>query len=111
MALLAICADAVISRLGVLHGNADAGSELGMLRGHRLAAGLTQEELAERSGLSVRAISNIERGRTTGPYSRSVRMLAEAWGLPDHARAAAAGVPGRPERSAAGQPRQHAWTW
>ncbi len=69
-------------------GSADTGGELGMLlRGHRLAAGLTQEELAERSGLSVRAISNIERGRTAGPYSRSVRMLAEALGLPDDARA------------------------
>ena len=61
--------------------------ELGMLlRRHRMAAGLTQEELAERSGLSVRAISNIERGRTAGPYSRSVRMLAEALRLPDHVR-------------------------
>ncbi|HET7018527.1 MAG TPA: tetratricopeptide repeat protein [Streptosporangiaceae bacterium] len=68
-------------------GGANAGGELGMLlRGHRLTAGLTQEELAERSGLSVRAISNIERGRTAGPYSRSVRMLAEALRLPDQAR-------------------------
>ena len=57
-----------------------------LLRRHRMAAGLTQEELAERSGLSVRAISNIERGRTAGPYSRSVRMLADALSLPDHAR-------------------------
>jgi transcriptional regulator with XRE-family HTH domain len=61
--------------------------ELGtLLRRHRLAAGLTQEELAERSGLSVRAISNIERGRTAGPYSRSVRMLAQALKLPDQVR-------------------------
>jgi tetratricopeptide (TPR) repeat protein/transcriptional regulator with XRE-family HTH domain len=61
--------------------------ELGMLlRRHRMAAGLTQEELAERSGLSVRAISNIERGRTAGPYSRSVRMLAQALKLPDQVR-------------------------
>jgi tetratricopeptide (TPR) repeat protein/DNA-binding XRE family transcriptional regulator len=57
-----------------------------LLRRHRMAAGLTQEELAERSGLSVRTISNIERGRTAGPYSRSVRMLAEALRLPDRAR-------------------------
>jgi tetratricopeptide (TPR) repeat protein/transcriptional regulator with XRE-family HTH domain len=69
-------------------GSADpVGGELGMLlRRHRMAAGLTQEELAKRSGLSVRAISDIERGRTAGPYSRSVRMLAEALRLPDHVR-------------------------
>ncbi len=69
-------------------GSADAaGGELGMLlRRHRIAAGLTQEELAERSGLSVRAISNIERGRTAGPHSTSIRMLAEALKLPAHGR-------------------------
>jgi transcriptional regulator with XRE-family HTH domain len=54
-----------------------------LVRRHRLAAGLTQEELAQRSGLSVRAISNIERGLTASPYSRSVRMLADALGLPE----------------------------
>ena len=57
-----------------------------LVRRHRMAAGLTQEELADRSGLSVRAISNIERGTTAGPYRRSVRMLAQALGLPDQAR-------------------------
>jgi len=35
------------------------------IRSRRKAAGLTQEELAERCGLSVRAISDIERGHTT----------------------------------------------
>jgi tetratricopeptide (TPR) repeat protein/transcriptional regulator with XRE-family HTH domain len=54
-----------------------------LVRRHRLAAGLTQEELAQRSGLSARAISNIERGLTASPYSRSVRVLAEALRLPD----------------------------
>ena len=33
-----------------------------LLRQHRLAAGLTQEELAERARISVRAISDLERG-------------------------------------------------
>ena len=32
-----------------------------LLRGYRVAAGVTQEELAERAGLSVRAISDLER--------------------------------------------------
>jgi len=48
------------------------------LRSHRQAAGLTQEELAGYAGLSVRAIADMERGRTTRPYRRSVALLAEA---------------------------------
>lgn len=35
-----------------------------VLRRYRSVAGLTQEELARRSGLSLRAISDMERGRT-----------------------------------------------
>ncbi|HEX8867019.1 MAG TPA: helix-turn-helix transcriptional regulator, partial [Lentzea sp.] len=34
---------------------------------HRKAAGLSQEELSERSGVSVRAISDMERGRARSP--------------------------------------------
>jgi tetratricopeptide (TPR) repeat protein/transcriptional regulator with XRE-family HTH domain len=60
-----------------------AGSGFGrLLRGHRLAAGLTQEELAEESGLSARAIADMERGRTERPYPHSVRVLADALRLP-----------------------------
>ncbi|HVV25286.1 MAG TPA: helix-turn-helix domain-containing protein, partial [Pseudonocardiaceae bacterium] len=51
----------------------------------RLAAGLTQEELAGKSGLSTRAISNLERGRTGKPYPRSLEVLAAALGLPEGA--------------------------
>jgi tetratricopeptide (TPR) repeat protein len=47
----------------------------------RQAAGLSQEELAEQSGLSVRTIRNIERGRTRWPHPGSVRRLADALGL------------------------------
>jgi tetratricopeptide (TPR) repeat protein len=50
------------------------------LRKQREAAGLTQEELALRSGLSVRTISNLERG-TGKPYPRSVRLIIGALGL------------------------------
>jgi tetratricopeptide (TPR) repeat protein/transcriptional regulator with XRE-family HTH domain len=53
----------------------------GLLRGYRLAAGLTQEELAERAGLSVRAVSDMERDRTGRPYPRSVRLLIAALAL------------------------------
>jgi tetratricopeptide (TPR) repeat protein/transcriptional regulator with XRE-family HTH domain len=51
------------------------------LRQARLAALLTLEELAESSGVSVRAISDLERGRTRKPYPRTVRLLAAALGL------------------------------
>lgn len=44
----------------------------------RNAAGLTQEELADRSGLSVRTIRDIERGRTMKPSPASIRLLAQA---------------------------------
>ena len=57
------------------------------LRKQRLAAGLTQEDLAERSGVSVRAIADLERGRTRRPYPSSVRALVRALGLPDEAGA------------------------
>ena len=33
-----------------------------LLRGYRLAAGLTQEELAAQAGLSARGLSDLERG-------------------------------------------------
>ena len=60
----------------------DSGSDLGtLLRRHRVARGLTQEELAHLSALSVRAIADMERGRTARPYRRSVQRLADALGL------------------------------
>ncbi|HEY2578876.1 MAG TPA: tetratricopeptide repeat protein [Streptosporangiaceae bacterium] len=51
------------------------------LRQRRVAAGLTQEELAERSGLSQRAVSDLERDRTRRPHPRTVRLVAGALGL------------------------------
>ncbi len=49
-----------------------------LLRQHRTAAGLTQEELAERAGLSERAISDLERGARTKPWPDTVALLAGA---------------------------------
>jgi tetratricopeptide (TPR) repeat protein len=49
-----------------------------MLRALRVRAGLTQEQLAELSGLSVRAISDIERGITARPRRSSVALLEAA---------------------------------
>ncbi len=52
------------------------------LRRVREEQGLSQEELAARSGLSVRTVSNLESGRTR-PYPRSVRLVAATLGMPD----------------------------
>ncbi|MEV6118860.1 helix-turn-helix transcriptional regulator [Streptomyces sp. NPDC052109] len=52
-----------------------------LLRARRSEAGLTQEELAERSGLSVRAIRDLERGRVARPRRETLRLLATALGL------------------------------
>ena len=80
-----------------------------LLRSHRLRAGWTQEELADKSGVSTHAINALERGRRL-PRLSSAARLAAALGLtpaqrakfiaragqvddPDAARVAA--VPGR----------------
>lgn len=52
----------------------------------RHAANLTQEGLAERSGLSPRSIQNLESGRVSRPRRDSVRLLADALGLTGRAR-------------------------
>jgi transcriptional regulator with XRE-family HTH domain len=52
-----------------------------LLRGRRQSAGLTLEELAEASGVSARAISDMERGRSRAPQRRTVQALANALAL------------------------------
>ncbi|MEV6841358.1 helix-turn-helix domain-containing protein [Streptomyces sp. NPDC051133] len=53
------------------------------LRARRSRTGLTQEELAERSGLSVRAIRDLEHGRVARPRRETLRLLATALDLPE----------------------------
>lgn len=65
------------------------------LRAFRSAAGLSQEELAERSGLSLRTIGNLERGSTRWPYRNSVQRLADGLDLQDRAREAFVAAAGR----------------
>jgi transcriptional regulator with XRE-family HTH domain len=48
------------------------------VRRYRRAAGLTQEELAERASLSARAISDLERGLKYRPRRDTVQLLADA---------------------------------
>ena len=62
----------------------DAGEHVAfgdLLRRHRSAAGLTQEDLAERTGLSPDAISLLERGERRRPHRYTVQSLAEALDL------------------------------
>ncbi len=65
------------------------------LRSCRQSAGMSQQELSERSGLSVRSISDLERGRTRFPYQDSLNRLADALGLRDPARTEFITAPGR----------------
>jgi len=52
-----------------------------IVRSHRRRLGLSQEELATRVGLSVRALRKIEGGQTAAPRAFTVRLLADAFGL------------------------------
>jgi predicted ATPase/DNA-binding XRE family transcriptional regulator len=64
------------------------GSSFGeRLRRLRETAGLTQEELASRAGLTAKAVSALERGERKRPYPHTVRSLADALGLPEEERA------------------------
>jgi non-specific serine/threonine protein kinase len=77
-----------------------------VLRRYRSAAGLSQEALAERAGLSRRGIADLERGARTFPYGETVRRLADALGLDPAERAAllAAGHRQQPRAPGVGAP-------
>jgi predicted ATPase/DNA-binding XRE family transcriptional regulator len=67
------------------------------LRRLREAVGITQEELAERAGLSREAISALERGLRRYPHPQTVRALSDGLGLSDKEAATfRASVPKRP---------------
>jgi predicted ATPase len=52
-----------------------------LLRRHRLAAGLSQEALAERARMSTRAVRALERGERRTPQFETVSLLTGALGL------------------------------
>ncbi|HEU5330783.1 MAG TPA: helix-turn-helix domain-containing protein, partial [Thermomicrobiales bacterium] len=54
----------------------------GLLRRYRLAAGLTQEALAERAGVSARAVGDLERDGGRAPRLDTVALLVGALALP-----------------------------
>jgi predicted ATPase/DNA-binding XRE family transcriptional regulator len=65
---------------------ADAGTRLtfgALLRRHRNLAKFTQEDLADRAGLTPQAISLLERGERLRPHWYTVHKLADALGLAD----------------------------
>jgi tetratricopeptide (TPR) repeat protein/DNA-binding XRE family transcriptional regulator len=59
----------------------------GVLRKLRAEARLTQEELAEASGVRPRTVSDLERGIATAPQRETIRRLADALQLTGLARA------------------------
>jgi predicted ATPase/transcriptional regulator with XRE-family HTH domain len=58
----------------------DAVSFAALLKRQRLAAGLTQEALAERAGLSAKAVGDLERDPDRSPRLATVTLLADALG-------------------------------
>lgn len=52
-----------------------------LLRSYRRLAGLSQEALAARAGVSVRAVSGMERAEGHVPYAATLRLLADALAL------------------------------
>src|SRR5438067_2792331 len=75
----------------------------GLLRRHGDMAGLTQEELAERAGVSARTISDVERGLRDGVYRETAARIAVGLGLAGEERARFEAA-GRRRRSRPGQP-------
>lgn len=61
-----------------------------MLRRVRVTAGLSQEALAEKSGLSAKGIAQLETGKRTAPRAETLRMLADALALATPERSALA---------------------
>jgi predicted ATPase/DNA-binding XRE family transcriptional regulator len=59
-----------------------------LLRLHRIAMAFSQEELAERAGISPKAVSALERGTRKAPYPDTVARLAGALLLDPDARSA-----------------------
>ncbi|MBM7773270.1 transcriptional regulator with XRE-family HTH domain [Actinokineospora baliensis] len=79
-----------------------------LLRFHRLRVRLTQEELAERTGVSVRAIREVENGRARRPQRRTARLLASGLELAGERESEFLGFAGGDQPSVAGDIAAHA---
>ena len=76
-----------------------------VLREFRVTAALTQEELAEKAGLSPRGISDLERGARRSPHPATVRRIAVALRLADDDRSALEAAARPPRAAPAATPR------
>jgi len=91
--------------------NAEGRGSFGaLLRGYRMAAGLTQEALADRSRLSARGIADLERGVRRFPRFHTMRCLAEALELAPEDRVSFLAAGQRPPSSDTPEPAPVA-TW
>jgi predicted ATPase/DNA-binding XRE family transcriptional regulator len=88
---------------------AAAASFAAQLKALREAAGFTQEELATIAGLSVHAVSALERGERRQPHAETVRALSAALDLPAAVRDALIASARAPAHQAAVDERSHAW--
>jgi predicted ATPase/DNA-binding XRE family transcriptional regulator len=77
----------------------------GLLRRYRVASGLTQEELAERAGVSARGVSDLERGAHGLPRKDTLRLLLDALDLTATDRATLVVAAQRPPATAVRQER------
>jgi predicted ATPase/transcriptional regulator with XRE-family HTH domain len=94
-------------------GKAGRSSDLGMLlRRYRIGAGLTQDALAERAGMTAGGIRLIERGDRRAPQDRTMTRLIEALSLNHEQRRAleTAAAHGRTARRPRSAPNTHD-TW
>ena len=83
------------------------GSFAELLRRHRLAAGLTQEALADLAGLSVHGVQRLESGASR-PYRETIRRLAHGLRLPgEDATALQEAAPLAPRRRSNGTALRH----
>jgi predicted ATPase/transcriptional regulator with XRE-family HTH domain len=95
--MLAADGDSDYRRHGQLHGQVERLATVNpgplspfgeLLRRHRLSAGLSQEHLADRAGISLAAVNTLERGVRRAPYLETVMKLADALALAGADRAA-----------------------
>ncbi|MFI9386730.1 helix-turn-helix domain-containing protein [Kutzneria sp. NPDC052558] len=81
-----------VAESGLVGDGADLGQ---LLRGFRAELGLTQKQVADLSSLSVRAIRDLEAGRSRRPHDATIGLLAEALRLSESSRQLLASAAGR----------------